>query len=244
MVPNVDERHCGCHILTVTSIVGWIGLALGLLTLLMAFVVGNSIGGYIDGLCTIITYVTLIIAYHMAARTGYFFFLIANACLIVGKAIYLLILLVIVVLTPGGWQGYMYGGGMGGVYPENGILGYGSGSSWGMSPSLTYGSSIVNNPYQYGSYGYGGRYDNMYLGVILMFGLLIVGLGLICYFQYVGFRAYQTTSAQHRPLYCTAVANDAGYYYTEQPQAATILPSKETYLPVYNQVVEEGTRFR
>ncbi|KAI1705556.1 hypothetical protein DdX_13520 [Ditylenchus destructor] len=232
-------------IVAVTSwIVGWIGLALGLLTLFLAFFIGNSIGGYIDGFCTIITYVTLIVACHMASRTGYFIFLVANACLIVGKAIYLLILLVIVVLTPGGWQGYTNGGGLGGVYPDNGILGYGSGSAWGMSPSLTYGSSIINNPYEYGPYGYGGRYGSMYLEVILMFGLLLhVSLGLTCYVQYIGFRAYQITSAQHRPLYCAAVANDTGYYYTEQPQATTALPSKETYLPVYNPVVNEGTRF-
>ncbi|KAI1700160.1 hypothetical protein DdX_16881 [Ditylenchus destructor] len=244
MDENVDERHCGCHTLTAARIVGWVGIVFGVLTLLIAFFFGHTAGGYIDGFFTIITYISLILAYHTADRRAYLIFLVVNACLIVGKAIYLMILLVVIVLTPGGWRRYMYGG-WGGGYPNNGFLGYGSGPSWRMAGSMSYGSSLIN-PYGYGPYGYGGGYtvDSMYFGAMLMIGLLVIGLILNVYFEYVGFRAYQIVSAQPRPLNSPTATTDAGSSYRDGRKTATPLPTLETYLPAYTQAVDEATRYR
>lgn len=57
---------------------GWVGIVFGVLTLLIAFFFGHTAGGYIDGFFTIITYISLILAYHTADRRAYLIFIVVN----------------------------------------------------------------------------------------------------------------------------------------------------------------------
>ncbi|KAH7710111.1 hypothetical protein AAVH_22603 [Aphelenchoides avenae] len=185
---------------TASRIFGGVGIVLGLLTILAGFFVATDFGIFVDGIVMSITYAILLFVGRATGMGIYIAFIVVNGILLLGKAIYFLILLVSIT---GNRYGYGYGGygypGMPGMYHSSssiipgsvgggyrsgglgGLFGWGDGGHYGGYNGV-YGANGMN-----GMYGY----EYYHTRIIIMMVMLAITFVFIAVAEFVVIRAWQ-----------------------------------------------------